>query len=97
MLAAAVPMLFSGIRLRQRISWGWYGAVFVIGLEFANVTMQSVQGVIEILKAPVEVLEAPRGEYLSSLFWGDFFWLGFVNAVFLIYLSRPTVRQECRV
>ena len=96
-LMATVAFLVGGMRLRQRVSLGWWAAVFLLGWEIARAFADTVPRVIQIMRVPAHLLEAPRSVYVTDLFWGDFFYQVVLNTIFVAYLVRPPVRRECGV
>ena len=96
-LLGTVAFLVGGMRLRQRVSFGWWAAIFLLGWEIARAFADTVPQVIHIMRAPAYLLEAKRSDYVMGLFWGDFFYQVVLNTIFVAYLVRPEVRRECGV
>ena len=96
-LLGTVAFLVGGMRLRQRVSFGWWAAIFLLGWEIARAFADTVPQVIHIMRAPAYLLEAKRSDYVMGLFWGDFFYQVVLNTILVAYLVRPEVRRECGV
>ena len=96
-LMGTVAFLVGGMRLRQRVSLGWWAAVFLLGLEISRAFADTIPQVIHIMRAPAYLLEAERSEYVMGLFWGDFFYQAVLNALCIAYLVRPKIRKECGI